>query len=368
MDNIIKTTTLYSTAGGSDKAYQITIAQVPGGYDVRYAYGRRTGTLRPGKEPKNSTPLPLDEATTLFESVVSGQVNSKDHYHEGPSSSVTSPPAADQANTRDVSPQLLTEIEGPRAAQLLISPNIAAQMKYDGKRLRVLVEGKSVTAYNRTNQSCGISSTMIRQVQRFAEVGPIMFDGEGIGDVLYVFDLLEVCGKDIRDLRFDERDAQLQAIVAASKSTAIIAAPTEYSETGKIALLQDVKSKGLEGIVLKQIDSPYRSGRRPDQFKHKLTTSSSFLVLTLNYLKPAPRNSVDLGVFDDAGQLIQCGSVTIRNDSFKNSIRVGSVIEVKYLHCFPESNTIYQPRMLGIRDDIPAEDCLLSQLRFKGEM
>jgi bifunctional non-homologous end joining protein LigD len=43
------------------------------------------------------------------------------------------------------------------------------------------------------------------------------------------------------------------------------------------------------------------------------------------------------------------------------------VIEVRYLHCLRESGSVYQPVYLGRRDDIPADECVTSQLKFKPE-
>jgi hypothetical protein len=45
--------------------------------------------------------------------------------------------------------------------------------------------------------------------------------------------------------------------------------------------------------------------------------------------------------------------------------QMGTVVEVRYLYAFPESGSIYQPVYLGPRDDIPAEDCTVDQLKFK---
>jgi len=42
-------------------------------------------------------------------------------------------------------------------------------------------------------------------------------------------------------------------------------------------------------------------------------------------------------------------------------------VECRYLYAFKESGCIYQPVYLGTRDDIPAEECTTSQLKFKAE-
>jgi bifunctional non-homologous end joining protein LigD len=40
---------------------------------------------------------------------------------------------------------------------------------------------------------------------------------------------------------------------------------------------------------------------------------------------------------------------------------------VKYLYCFKESGSIYQPVYLGPRSDIPAAECTTDQLKYKAD-
>jgi bifunctional non-homologous end joining protein LigD len=44
---------------------------------------------------------------------------------------------------------------------------------------------------------------------------------------------------------------------------------------------------------------------------------------------------------------------------------MGTVVETRYLYAFAQSGAVYQPVYLGPRDDIPAEDCTVDQLKFK---
>jgi hypothetical protein len=43
---------------------------------------------------------------------------------------------------------------------------------------------------------------------------------------------------------------------------------------------------------------------------------------------------------------------------------VGEIVEVRYLYA-TDAPRLYQARLLGRRDDVGLEACLLSQLRFK---
>ena len=45
----------------------------------------------------------------------------------------------------------------------------------------------------------------------------------------------------------------------------------------------------------------------------------------------------------------------------------GDVVDAKYLYAFRESGSVYQPVYLGKRDDIPATECSVEQLKYKPE-
>lgn len=259
--------------------------------------------------------------------------------------------------------QLLTAIDdGNEAAAKLLDPNYAVQQKFDGKRIVVHIERSSITAHNREGLTCRISPDIIAEARQFAPIAPVIFDGEWIRETktLHAFDLLEINGTDLRPWKFIDRNSQLLATLQAARTRLIQLARTEFEQAGKIALLQEIHARNLEGVVLKKIDSPYRIGRQPDQFKHKFTVVSSFVITKKN-----EKDSVALGLFNDDGQLIDCGNVKIRSRHFR--VNDGMVIDVRYLHAFRDSNHVYQPRMVAIRDDLQPEHCLISQLKYKGQ-
>jgi bifunctional non-homologous end joining protein LigD len=59
------------------------------------------------------------------------------------------------------------------------------------------------------------------------------------------------------------------------------------------------------------------------------------------------------------------GNVTIpANHSIP---RVGEVVEVQFLYAHRESDVLVQPVYLGKRDDVDADECRVSQLKYKPE-
>ena len=60
---------------------------------------------------------------------------------------------------------------------------------------------------------------------------------------------------------------------------------------------------------------------------------------------------------------VDAGNVTIPAN--QNIPAVGMIVECRYLYAFKESGCIYQPVYLGVRDDIPADECTVDQLKYK---
>ena len=261
--------------------------------------------------------------------------------------------------------QLLTPLDdGTDAAARLLDPTYGVQQKFDGERTLIHVERHSITAYNRDGLTSRISKEILSQAQRFTPLAPLMFDGEWIRQVksFYSFDLLELEGTNLRNQKFIDRIGHLGEILQPRATSLIHAARTEIEEAGKIALLTQIRDSNLEGIVLKRLAGLYTLRREPRDYKHKFTHDASFIVLRRNQ-----KASVDLGVYDDNHKIVEVGSVKIRNAYFDRNLKdgVGTVLEIRYMHAFSDSNQIYQPRMIAIRKDVHPDDCLLSQLRYK---
>ena len=259
--------------------------------------------------------------------------------------------------------QLLTPIDdGTDAAARVLDPNYGVQQKFDGRRILLHVERTSVTAYNREGRPYDrMSKDILTEAKRFSVFAPLLFDAEWIREInsLYCFDLIELEGIDLRPNTFIDRIAYLTRAFKHHETTLIHQARTEVEQEGKVALVTQIWDWNLEGIAAKRLDSPYFIGRSPHNYKYKRTHDASFLVIRRNQ-----KASVDLGLFDDNNRLITVGSVQIRDKRF-GAVTEGTILDVRYMHAFRNSNQIYQPRMLRIRDDLRPDSCLLSQLRYK---
>jgi bifunctional non-homologous end joining protein LigD len=89
--------------------------------------------------------------------------------------------------------------------------------------------------------------------------GSIASDGKAI--VAYVFDLLFLDGTDLRHLPLSERRQALEKVVGKSAGAILL---SEQVATDGAEFFKASCAHGLEGIVSKRIDLPYRSGKRGD--------------------------------------------------------------------------------------------------------
>jgi len=76
--------------------------------------------------------------------------------------------------------------------------------------------------------------------------------------VLYVFDLIEHDGDDLRDLPLIERKRRLKKLLGRAKRRSIQF--VEHLTGDGPTVFRHVCAMGLEGIVSKRTDAPYRSG------------------------------------------------------------------------------------------------------------
>ncbi len=84
-----------------------------------------------------------------------------------------------------------------------------------------------------------------------------------------IFDLLYLDGEDLTDLAYRERRARLESLALAAGPWQV---PEAHPGQGR-ALLEATQQRGLEGVVGKRLDSPYRPGARNGawlKFKHSL--------------------------------------------------------------------------------------------------
>lgn len=135
--------------------------------------------------------------------------------------------------------------------------------------------------------------------------------GEGGADraVYCAFDLLFLDGRDLRDLPLKDRKAALKTLL--EKASPRLRYVEHIAGTGADEVLKQACALGLEGIICKREDAPYRSGRTDDWLKVKCLREQEFVIG--GFTEPAGSRAafgaLVLGVHDDGGGLRYAGRV-----------------------------------------------------------
>ncbi|MBZ9769920.1 DNA ligase D [Mesorhizobium sp. CA6] len=95
--------------------------------------------------------------------------------------------------------------------------------------------------------------------------------------VYYVFDLMRLDGKDLRREPLVERKQALAELLGQQPEHSALRFSDHFHEPGKV-MLQHVCRMGLEGVVSKRADAPYRSGRGLSWIKSKCTLRQEFVI------------------------------------------------------------------------------------------
>lgn len=348
--------TLFLTEGSSDKQYQVQLEQSGAGFVVNYQNGRRGSTLRRGTKTK--LPLPYDSARAIYDKLVKEKMKKGYTEDEGGQSFVGTEDAGRDSGVR---PMLLNPVDDAQVEALLADPAWCAEVKFDGERRMVIIDKGAVTATNRRGLAVPMSAELHAALLAAPFFGRTVLDGEDLGDMFVVFDVLCINGRDVTALPYRERLDVRRNIHGIERG--VFFAPTALTTEDKSQLLDSVIADRGEGIVLKRLDAPYVAGRPSSggpALKYKLVETCTARVASQN---PGKR-SVALELIDADGKWTVVGNVTVPAN--KAIPEPGSLVEVRYLYAY-EGGSLFQPVLLGRRVDLSEEDCTLDQLKYKGQ-
>lgn len=353
-----KRCSLYFTEGASDKEYHAQLYSKEGGFVVDFQYGRRGSALQSGT--KTTGPLPYDKALKIYSKLVSEKMGKG--YTPQESGQIFQS-ASSELNFTGLLPHLLNEITSDDADRYIQDPNWMLQLKYDGERRTVKIsEDGTVIGSNKKGLQVALPQNIADEAKRLhAMFGPVTLDGEIIGNKLYVWDVLEIGPDDIRGRRAEERYFIAQGLSPMlSGSTNIEVCHAGCSTIEKRNLYNAYRDAGLEGVVFKEKNAPYVSGRPSSggtQLKLKFWDSATLEVSMVN-----AQRSVGVQGYDENNKAVPLGNVTIPPN--KPVPVVGDIVEVKYLYAY-RNGSIYQPEYLSVRADQNRDDCSVLQLKYK---
>jgi bifunctional non-homologous end joining protein LigD len=194
-----------------------------------------------------------------------------------------------------VTPCLATLVDAaPRGAAWL------HEIKWDGYRLLGERRGGKVRLLTRNGHDWTGRFPAIAAALEALPGGDLLIDGEAVildasgassfsalqealslgrdaeAAVLYAFDCLYAEGEDLRARPLAERKERLGALLAGADGALRF---SDHIEGDGDAMIRHACRIGLEGVVSKRADRPYRSGRRDDWLKTKCTLRDDFVVL-----------------------------------------------------------------------------------------
>lgn len=273
-------------------------------------------------------------------------------------------------------------------------PEWVHEIKYDGYRLQLHLTGDRVTLLTRRGYDWTARFPTLAEAARRLRVTQAIIDGEvtvpsarGISDyallqddlaagrsdrfLYYGFDLLHLDGMDLRGAPLIERKAALEKIISSEPPILY----SEHLESEAEATQRRACEMGLEGLVSKRRDAPYRSGRQETWIKVKCTKSHTFpIVAFVEKLGARPRRVASLYVGRKSGdRLLYAGKVRSGyTDASARALR--ERLDPLIRKTPPLSHKIKKPKATWVAPTVEAEvqfsgvteDGLLREAVFKG--
>ncbi len=363
---------------------------------------------------------PMWDVEEHGESVVSGRPIPKTQKEKKRASQDSAPPnpaelpgAHSAPMPREVSVTL-----AKIADKVFSDPNWLFEIKWDGIRTVAFVENGGVRLFSRSKRDVTAEFPEFQDLAKHLRAGTAILDGEIvtldengrsdfqklqnrfgvtkpsqklINDVpltYYLFDVLYCNGFDVRKTPLLQRKELLRQVVRGENR---VRYSEHQLEKGK-ELYAAAEKQGLEGIVGKQIESPYTGNRTSSWLKFKIVNELDAVIVGWT----APRRTrqyfgaLVLALYDEKEELHFIGSVgtgfdqrtqkdllalleklRVTRSSLRNPpklreqvewVRAEMVARIKFAN-WTDDNHLRAPVFLGIRKDRAPEECTFSAAR-----
>jgi predicted DNA-binding WGR domain protein len=286
-------------------------------------------------------------------------------------------------------PAHVTKADESLLTQALAHPRWGVSEKLDGERCVCVIKDGTVVAFNSKGQR--VSAPPVA-AQRLLDLGmDLMVDGErltrdGTGSYA-LFDCLEMGGENLRPLPFAERIGRLvQAVCSIGDLLAQAPAATlaldlwcpnalylltsEADPDQGHVLVEAVRARGGEGIILRDLDGPYVAGDTKHITKCKFV--SDLEAFCLRVTPGVATGSVTLGLVRPSdGRIFEVCNVRsgLRDADLAvlgACIERGErpVLSVNYLGARSVGLKLVEPRtdMTRLREDRTWQDCVIGQM------
>ena len=197
----------------------------------------------------------------------------------------------------DIEPELATLV-----AETPTGEEFVHEAKFDGYRVLSRIDGDDVRLMTRGGQDWTERMPSLKAGLGKLRVESAILDGEfvaldarGLSDfqllqssfsgknqaplIYYAFDLLYLDGVDLRAQPLIERKAKLRALLATLPKSEHTVRYSEHTVGHGAAFFAAAAKLGLEGVVSKRAQSPYRGGRGSDWQKSKSLARQEFVIV-----------------------------------------------------------------------------------------
>lgn len=316
---------------------------------MNFQYGRRGQALKAGT--KTASAVDFAAAYVLYADLVDEK--KKKGYTPDVSGEVFQDTIAGE-NFSGFLPQLPQTVRQEADIGAMLEDGLfLLQEKHDGDNRQVRKADGQVHGINKRGMLVPLPMNLVEDANT---LGAHQFhaSGEIIGNQLYLFDLQELDGEDLRALPYAKRLAKLEALVADHSLSGMCVVATARTPQEKSALVEKIRSASGEGVVFKNAKAPFRSGKlsasEADEFKWKFTEDCTVRVKKAN----AGKRSVEVEI-DHNGQPLLLGNVSIPPNH--EIPAAGTLVSVVYQHLF-EEGSLFQPQYKGVRTDCEGPDTL----------
>jgi bifunctional non-homologous end joining protein LigD len=306
-----------------------------------------------------------------------------------------------------VEPSLATPCDKPPSG-----PKWLHEIKHDGYRLQARIDGRRVQLLTRKGLDWTKRFSAVADAMKMLGLASALIDGEvvvqdtagltSLNDLqmdleagrqdrfrYFAFDLLYCEGFDLRSATLTDRKTLLAQLLSAGESSPVIY--SEHLEDDGPTVFAHSCRLGLEGIISKRRDLPYRSGRGDHWLKSKCRQSQEFVILgyVASTAAKGAIGSLLLG-YHDGKRLLYAGRVgtgwsaaqaeslkstldKIKSDKPKlhNALPAGQdkgvvwvaprlVCEIEYRD-WTRDRVLRQSSFKGLREDKPVEEISLEQ-------
>lgn len=229
-----------------------------------------------------------------------------------------------------------------------------SQVKWDGVRLLTYYDGDTVRLFNRKLNERTYHYPELLNITTYCTANSVILDGEviALGDdgkpsfptvmrrdgirrfekvndvrkhvpITYmVFDVIYYNGIWMNEQKLTDRMRRLKEIIVPSPFIQVVPSFTNSNE-----LFEVIKAQGMEGIVIKNLNSPYFINGKNDRWQKKKNIQHIHAVVAGVTLRSGIVNSLLLGLYDEKNNLIYIGHSGTGKLKQKERIQLTTLIQ-----------------------------------------